>query len=79
MWDNTLIISLKLVFCCFVMNKMFENIDYVVLFNDGIDSDILILFGDFMGLVTIDLDNNNFNKDSETSFHPRPMALAITQ
>ena len=51
----------------FVTNKILENIDNVVLFNDDTDdrdSDIILFSSNDIDLVTIGLNNVNFDGDS---------------
>lgn len=48
----------------FVTNKILENIDNVVLFNDDRDSDIVPFCCNDIDLVTIGLNNVNFDGDN---------------
>lgn len=48
----------------FVTNKILENIDNVVLFNDDRDSDIVPFSSNDIDLVTIGLNNVNFDCDN---------------
>ena len=48
----------------FVTNKILENIDNVVLFNDDRDSDIVPFCSNDIDLVTIGLNNVNFDGDN---------------
>lgn len=48
----------------FVTNKILENIDNVVLFNDDRDSDIVPFSSNDIDLVTIGLNNVNFDGDN---------------
>lgn len=56
--------TLKFFSYWFVTNKILENIDNVVLFNDDRDSDIVPFCSNDIDLVTIGLNNVNFDGDN---------------
>ena len=73
--------SLKFAPDQFFTNKMFEDLDDTIFYNDDIvfvnaDSDIATFFSNDMGLVSVDLNNddNDDDDDPETIIHVRPMA-----